>query len=85
MWQTAWNAFGQISWAEETTFGALFFVFLWATMTRRMVFGWHYRELEQDRDNWRSVALASLHVNGKVTEMLKQDALWDTKLPTPVE
>lgn len=40
---------------------AAFVGFVWAGARQWIVWGWNYREIKEDRDFWRDLALAGLH------------------------
>ncbi|MGH2714795.1 MAG: hypothetical protein ACRDM7_13100 [Thermoleophilaceae bacterium] len=52
-------------------YGLLLIVF-WMLVTKRLVFGWAYMELREDRDYWRRIALDGLRVGERAVQLVKE-------------
>jgi len=56
-------------------------VLFWLLATKRLVMGWYYNEMKEDRDKYRQIALSTVETGEKATataeqvvQLLKRDA-----------
>lgn len=50
----------------------MFVLLSWLVATRRLVPGWTYRDMVEDRDRWRTIALQGLKVGEKAIDIAKE-------------